>query len=86
MQTEEQTVLDGTNQPKATEEVNNHENMMEEDEDDNHEDQALDIKAKSHMVEDFEITVFKEEVGCIHEIVMPKGCKRGSNILSFILD
>ena len=59
----------------------NHDGIQQEehkegDEDDNHEDDMLDIKAKSFMVEDFEIAVFKEEAGCIHEIVTPKGYKR----------
>ena len=51
----------------------------EEEKEDNGEDQTLDVKAKSYMIEDFEINVFKEEVGCIHEIVTPKGFKRASN-------
>ena len=51
----------------------------EEEKEDNMEDQALDVKARSFMIEDFEVNIFKEEVGCIHEIVMPKGYKRASN-------
>jgi len=63
-------------------EINNQDNNMQIEENldvdhDINEDQTLDIKAKSFAVEDFEITVHKEEVGCIHEIVMPKGYKRG---------
>jgi len=62
-------------------EINNKDgNQIEEennDENDIDEDHALDVKAKSFVVEDFEISIHKEEVGCIHEIVMPKGYKRG---------
>ncbi len=59
------------------EENNNIEAEENREDDENIEDHTLDVKAKSNMIEDFEITVFKEEVGCIHEIVMPKGHKRG---------
>jgi len=56
--------------------------MQEEVGDDdefNQDDQALDVKAKSFIVEDFEMTIFKEDVGCSHEIVMPKGHTRKRN-------
>jgi len=34
---------------------------------------------RSSDLEDFEVTYFKEDIGCIHEVIAPKGAKRGGN-------
>ncbi len=72
-------------QIEETEPKKEADNMQEEVGDDDEfgqDDAALDVKAKSFIVEDFEMTYFKEEVGCQHEIVMPKGHTRKREIFS----
>jgi hypothetical protein len=48
----------------------------EENGDESIEEKGLDVEIKDFGIEEFEIIYSKEEVGCIHELVTPKGTKR----------
>jgi hypothetical protein len=43
---------------------------------DNDEDKLLDVEEKDYNIEDFEMVYSKEEIGCIHELIAPKGYKK----------
>ncbi len=60
-------------------EKNQNQSQIVDEEADLVEEKGLDIKLKSSDLEDFEVTYFKEDIGCIHEVIAPKGVKRGSN-------
>lgn len=61
---------------KVIDEENNEDNQIE--------DNKLAVKKASHKYEEFEITHFREDVGCVHEVFAPKGHKQ-QGIIAYLV-